>query len=785
MKKIRTIVMAVTLLALLTTLSVEAAAAQDDTLVSNADQTAASTTPAVGNVGGTTIRIAQEVRTGTNFKGYTITRVSMLVSGYNPSTERARVRIHADGDDGTPGVALYTLVTPTSIADGRIEFTAPRDTVLERNTTYHVVVENTNNNLFGLGATASTDLDRRSGWLIQQRRDSRDNGDWTNQTNRVRLSIHGTEGPWPETCTDDGDHVRETPACIEANLIDDNSIQVRLTEPQGNNSTLRLAITTNLREGQPLYRNSDLTLRDLSYYVYGWNLDSIMGAQFRDLSQCNNSCTIEFDNVTADGYVAVNAFIGVAAAGKPTKWYFLSNVTRGLDQQSRLQFESNYLGDCQRGRNQDGQYWKFSYLNDDRSNRVNSVELQDDGIVDCMGIDGLLPDRNEEPDRIWQAQICERNSCTSPMLHNVTQNEIPIINVASGNSGTRSRWTCFDQNGNTKRNCTFAEVASTIGNASPDADNTSVNVVFQESHLRGSIADFHDAIAPAFEDRPAGRYAILTVCDGLVCRRSQAVEERNMAAAAPLPVADPPSAPRSLSVRVSNDAVMTTTWSTPSSAGTAPITGYTVAYKCSEHSTWRHGGQRSAGDRRYEHSIREYLRSSDCETSSTLDARIQTHSQDGDSPWANSQANIPDAAKEQEQEAPPADSGGESGTHSSPSGTPPSGDEPVTATVNAGNTRITVMFDDPDNTKCQNYYVEAWGSVGHLHRVTHTDGAGEVTLSYSKRKSSKSGDKTRIDVLCGTFTGDDGRRWAPGVITEENPNGSGQRWLGSVAWYYD
>ena len=47
MKKIRTIVMAVTLLALLTTLSVEAAAAQDDTLVSNAGQTAVSRIPLV------------------------------------------------------------------------------------------------------------------------------------------------------------------------------------------------------------------------------------------------------------------------------------------------------------------------------------------------------------------------------------------------------------------------------------------------------------------------------------------------------------------------------------------------------------------------------------------------------------------------------------------------------------------------------------------------------------------------------------------------------------------
>ena len=120
-----------------------------------------------------------------------------------------------------------------------------------------------------------------------------------------------------------------------------------------------------------------------------------------------------------------------------------------------------------------------------------------------------------------------------------------------------------------------------------------------------------------------------------------------------------------------------------------------------------------------------------------------------------------------------------------PAPAPPSNPaHPVIATVNSANTQIHVQFQDPIDTKCDNYYIEAWGATGHLYRVAHQDGRGSRTLPHSHGNSTSSNDKRRIDVVCGTFTGNDGRRWAPDIITPENPGTSGQRWLGSTHWRF-
>ena len=757
------------------------------TLVSNAElltRYSVTNFNRVGAVGDETRTLAQEFTTGANSQNYEITKISLRIRELG-NGDTARVSIYSNTSPRVPGTLLHTLRTRSNTPDGWVDFTPSGSLTLRKDTTYHVVVDAPRGDYILLDIdTRGEDASSQSDWDIGRLAARFDTGrQWlTASNNAISMTVTGKVVQNPE-CIGGGSSDAEIKKCLRYNLYENNSIGVNVTEPTGSNSRLTIRLTHRFREDRPLYTGADLVFVGIRYYVYGY--EAVGGAlPSRD---CIGTCTVVYDDVRGDGNFNVGAFLKVREPGEgPTKEFHLNWRTETANRFGQILFESNFLGDCKRGRDSSGRYWKFSYLNDERSRTVNRVEVQDDGLVDCMGIDGLLPDRLEEPNRIWQVQICQGNKCVHPLGYSIQQHSTPPINSPPvSNLGGRSRWLCLDSAGEPKKQCTFGEVAATVAATAADLDQPNVTLILRNKTYAGNPRDFHRTIAPQFEDDEAGAYALLTRCDGIVCRNAQAVERRDMKKAVPDPA---PGPPRSSRARVSEEAVLRVTWSAPSASGSEPIIRYQVFFKCSEESAWRLAGPVGPNDRSYQGSIRDYLTSSNCETSSNLDVRIRAESQGGNNgPWVIVQATIPDEAKEAKEEDTPADeANGGSDSNSAPEGTPPSDGKPVTATVNSANTRITVMFQDPNNDRCSNYYIEAWGSVGHLHRVTHSDGAGSLTLPYSKNDSASKNDKTRIDVLCGTFTGDDGRRWKHDVITKENPgNNSGQRWLGSQSWFYD
>ena len=101
----------------------------DETLVSNAGQPRASYLDIA--------RIhAQSFKTGPRAGGYTFTTVDIYL-GVVP--DDVTVSIYDNDGHDEPGMRLYTLTGPATLtSNGFNTFTAPRNAMLDPNTTYHV-----------------------------------------------------------------------------------------------------------------------------------------------------------------------------------------------------------------------------------------------------------------------------------------------------------------------------------------------------------------------------------------------------------------------------------------------------------------------------------------------------------------------------------------------------------------------------------------------------------------------------------------------------------------------
>ena len=171
----------------------------------------------------------------------------------------------------------------------------------------------------------------------------------------------------------------------------------------------------------------------------------------------------------------------------------------------------------------------------------------------------------------------------------------------------------------------------------------------------------------------------------------------------------------------------------------------------------------------------------------TLNVRVAAVNDAGQGDWATSSVTVPAVETPVEEPEEPKSNA----INPQPDGAP------VTAAPVNGGTETRVSFTDPADTKCQNYYIEAWGSVGHIFRIPNANnGSGSRTLPLKPVNNARRSDEINyVSVHCGTLSENRGRFKIVGGkptwgldVTPENPGNTGSdtaRHVGTVQWRSD
>ena len=149
---------------------------------------------------------SQAFRTGSNSGGYTLsTAEAYLQFGSSHSLSNLSVSIWSDSS-GTPAAQTVQLENPAAAPGATalelVTFTAPADTVLDADTTYHIVFRNNaSSGTMRLGVVESNDEEAggAAGWSIDNGKRSRDRNNasaaWTSvASDSVRIRITGMVG---------------------------------------------------------------------------------------------------------------------------------------------------------------------------------------------------------------------------------------------------------------------------------------------------------------------------------------------------------------------------------------------------------------------------------------------------------------------------------------------------------------------------------------------------------------------------------------------------------------
>ena len=161
-------------------------------LVSNASQTALASL----STGSGIQAYAQAFTTGSNYQGYKIDTVGVLSGGSNAFS----VGVYTTTSNGAPDTLHATLTPPDSFTvGGTAVFTAPADTVLERDTTYTLRMT-PDSGAMSIGYTASGAEDSASlaGWTIRNgNHNLPNNGPWvaSSAQGAFIIAIKGTPNP--------------------------------------------------------------------------------------------------------------------------------------------------------------------------------------------------------------------------------------------------------------------------------------------------------------------------------------------------------------------------------------------------------------------------------------------------------------------------------------------------------------------------------------------------------------------------------------------------------------
>ena len=176
-------------------------------LVSSTGQTSGGTAT-TGNNSGSQHRHAQKFTTGSNPAGYTLDEVRIHL-GTNGNAAAPVITVNS-GSGNNPGAVLYTMTNPATIRDSATNtFTAPSGATLEADTSYFVVMENSNTNndpnaLYQVGLTTSDGEDSTglSDWDIDDTGRTGTPG-WSATSGNVafRIQVRGTVDVDPAATT--------------------------------------------------------------------------------------------------------------------------------------------------------------------------------------------------------------------------------------------------------------------------------------------------------------------------------------------------------------------------------------------------------------------------------------------------------------------------------------------------------------------------------------------------------------------------------------------------------
>ena len=176
-------------------------------LVSSTGQTSGGSAE-TGNHNGSQHRHAQKFTTGSNPAGYTLDEVRIHL-GTNGNAAAPVITVNS-GSGNNPGAVLYTMTNPATITDSATNtFTAPSGATLEADTSYFVVMENSNTNddpnaIYQVGITASNGEDSTglSDWDIDDTGRTGTPG-WSATSGNVafRIQVRGTVDLDPNATT--------------------------------------------------------------------------------------------------------------------------------------------------------------------------------------------------------------------------------------------------------------------------------------------------------------------------------------------------------------------------------------------------------------------------------------------------------------------------------------------------------------------------------------------------------------------------------------------------------
>ena len=173
-------------------LSLSPAQAQTvETLVSNTGQANFSASAAVH---------AQPFTTGSDNSGYALTSVGVHIgnSSFTPLVRIMPSRSNGRPDESDP-TEFITLTNPGTVMANQVNtFTAPANSLLDGNTTYHVVVSNSSGGSTSPGGVMRTESDAEdsgsaSGWSIGNTRYWRtgSSGTWSTSSNLMKIVVKG------------------------------------------------------------------------------------------------------------------------------------------------------------------------------------------------------------------------------------------------------------------------------------------------------------------------------------------------------------------------------------------------------------------------------------------------------------------------------------------------------------------------------------------------------------------------------------------------------------------
>ena len=176
-------------------------------LVSSTGQTSGGSAE-TGNNSGSQHRHAQKFTTGSNPAGYTLDEVRIHL-GTNGNAAAPVITVNS-GSGNNPGAVLYTMTNPATITDSATNtFTAPSGATLEADTSYFVVMENSNTNddpnaIYQVGLTTSDGEDSTglSDWDIDDTGRTGTPG-WSATSGNVsfRIQVRGTVDVDPNATT--------------------------------------------------------------------------------------------------------------------------------------------------------------------------------------------------------------------------------------------------------------------------------------------------------------------------------------------------------------------------------------------------------------------------------------------------------------------------------------------------------------------------------------------------------------------------------------------------------